>query len=284
MKTLLPVLLTLSLIGSGCSNRANDSASNPAKPRDDTANTNDDSARKSDIQLEDRLKNTQAVVDISRLSIAIADAKDAMFARYVPCSINIQPLLAADSQDWRDLQQFFGPRFGKPSAAGVMETGLPAWGKLNGSQCLVFFLGGWQDTGGKGTFGAGFSVNSRQPFQPVSPTDQRRGPFIEFPTKRLAPTETVPMYVDFWDQPYYYMTTRNGGDYYTDGRMKPFADARGRFLNFNGFQVISSGANRLPGPGGAWTPGTDPYGKPDVVNAPGGDDLANFYDKMLGMP
>jgi hypothetical protein len=84
---------------------------------------------------------------------------------------------------------------------------------------------------------------------------------------------------------FYYMTTRNGnGDYYTDERMKPLANANGKTVNYTGFQIISSGANRLPGPGGLWSPGTAPYAKADPVNAPGGDDLANFYDKMLGMP
>ncbi len=212
-------------------------------------------------------QRAQAFSDISQLSTAIASAKTTMSARYVPCYIpNMGPSITAPYTG--DVQQFFGPRFAVAS--------LPSLGKMEGSQCLVFFLGGYA-TGN--LFGQGFSDSSAAPF---TAGGTRISPFMDFRAKQLVAVagSSVPDFVDPWGHPYYYMTTRNGGDYYTDGRMQPFVDKTGKQVNYNGFQIISAGPNGVAGAGGNWNPGTAPY---NGING-GGDDLSNFYDKQLGAP
>lgn len=55
----------------------------------------------------------------------------------------------------------------------------------------------------------------------------------------------------------------------------PYQSAGNRFVNPNGFQIISAGPNRGFGRGLAWTPGTNEYTSSGTGNV-GNDDLANF--------
>jgi hypothetical protein len=227
-------------------------------------------------QATDKTQQVYCRNDIAQLSTAITGACDTMQARFVPCSITIRSSYdkkdPAQLQEWRDLQQFFGERFGIADGDNVL-TGLPDWGKLNGNQCLVFFLGGYQD----GKFGNGFSDSSTHPFKG---TGRNRGPFFDFlPSRLLEMKGTVPQFLDPWGTPYAYMTTRNANsDYYSDERLQPFTNADGKFLNPRSFQIISAGKNKTFGPGGQWVPGEKPY-SPD---SDGGDDLSNFHDFKLG--
>jgi prepilin-type N-terminal cleavage/methylation domain-containing protein len=157
-------------------------------------------------------------------------------------------------------------------------TSSPAW-TLEGDQCLVFFLGGINE-GGQLT---GFSTNKRNP---MDPTPQRVGPFIQFQVDRLqARTATAAgaagfrSYVDPWKaQPYAYFTSygKNKGntayvaaDCGTLG-VVPYSSG-GKYMNMDGFQIISAGEDKAFG-----NTGTLP-----AVGV-GEDDIANFSQGTLG--
>ena len=52
------------------------------------------------------------------------------------------------------------------------------------------------------------------------------------------------------------------------------------FINRNGYQIISAGADRKFGPGGAWSAATASQVYPQ--GSPGADDQANFHPRKLG--
>lgn len=137
---------------------------------------------------------------------------------------------------------------------------------LEGSECLVFFLGGMID-GQSGAF-RGFSKNAANPLAIDNGT--RDGPYYEFnggidpttkqPTGRIVDTDadTLPEYLDSLPSqnlPIVYLSS-NGGlgyraadddsiiPYYRDG-------AKQQAYNNDGFQLISPGPDAAYGSGGA---------------------------------
>ena len=63
---------------------------------------------------------------------------------------------------------------------------------LTGSECLVFFLGGWQVGPVGGPFAlTGFSKNPANPFVNPGATESREGPFFEFKPNQLRRTLNV---------------------------------------------------------------------------------------------
>ncbi len=199
-------------------------------------------------------EKTQAMNNISGLSNGIASAKSTMNCRFVPSYINIQSSYGSPSvQDWLDLQQFFGGRY-----TNYTSTQLPAWGELDGNQCLVFFLGGFFSNQPP-HFYQGFSNLSSIPFTFQTPTgtsSTKRGPFFDFPAKQMVAVSghAVPHFVDPWGNPFFYYATRNGqGDYYSSqapfyNAASPHAqvDGLGKFYNYNSFQIISHGPPNSP--------------------------------------
>jgi prepilin-type N-terminal cleavage/methylation domain-containing protein len=146
---------------------------------------------------------------------------------------------------------------------------------LDTNQTLVLLL-----TGGGVTNFTGFSVNNRKPFQIDS--GERMGPFLEHNVKWFDMSLTHPKIRDAWDTPFVIFAPQKGkrGVYGTacDGIeqkwpegsgipavIKPFL-SNGKYLNENGFQIISAGKDQAFGSGGANLP---------AVGA-GEDDLANF--------
>jgi prepilin-type N-terminal cleavage/methylation domain-containing protein len=201
-------------------------------------------------------KRAAAKHDVGQLSAAISNAKDTMSARFVPCSITIRTQydlsIPAQAADWRDLQQFFGSRFGTPVpnttriiSGPNLAQALPNWGALNGNQCLVFFLGGYEHNTNP-PFSRGFSDSSTQPF---TPTGRKRGPFYDFKAKQLDTSTTPPTYHDPFGEPfgrpYQYVTTRNGnGDYYNDATTVPQTETLNgaqKFRNYTTHQIWSLG-------------------------------------------
>jgi len=211
-------------------------------------------------------QRASALADISQLSVAIGNAKTTMEARYVPSTITSN----------NDFIQFFGTRFSTANIPGYATS-------MNGNQCLVFFLGGYNGS----AYGQGFSTNAALPFTPASATSPIRSPFYDFPANRLVGSNNggPPYFVDPWGTPYAYMTTIDAtgynpaGDSSAGSVVKPFFDASGKALNFSSFQIISAGPNKAMGPGGAWTPGAGHYAA--ITSLPGWDDLSNFYNKPL---
>ena len=147
---------------------------------------------------------------------------------------------------------------------------------LEGDQCLVFFLGGINE-GGQLT---GFSTNKRNP---MDPTPQRIGPFIQFQADRLQPRGATGSagfrsYIDPWKaQPYLYFTSygKQAGYKATDTTLgvTPYVDpTTNKAMLSDGFQIICAGEDKLFGPGGTAYPAT----------GPGEDDIANFSQGTLG--
>jgi len=161
-----------------------------------------------------------------------------------------------------------------------------------------------------------FNYDAANTKQCYAPNDGgvAKGPFFDFDPRRV---DDNGHYHDvYWRNPgindpaynnniYYYFAARNGNDYNAFGaiyanpadpfaisgitsqggyggglNVNPYIGPDGRFLKFDSFQIISPGANGLPGPGGVFTPGQAPYADTSV----GGDDQANFSGRLLQAP
>jgi type II secretory pathway pseudopilin PulG len=233
---------------------------------------------------------TQALSEIAQLSTGIANAKTTMNARFVPSMAYISSS-ATDPQffpgttpnpSWNFTQNFFGAR--------LLTSTLPTLNStyLDGNQCLVFFLGGYNSSASPSYF-QGFAQNVTQP---TGPGTSRNGPFFDFPQNRINSSH---QFTDPWGTPYVYMSTVNGNGDYTyqlpsifataGATLTPYHYPNGNVINPNGFQIISAGPNGLQpgianlgfGPGGSsWGPG-GAYS----AGAPGADDLSNFYAGSL---
>ncbi len=189
---------------------------------------------------------------------------------------------------------------------------------LDGGQCLVFFLGGIPLPAGSQTVGTqGFSTN---PLNPAFASSERISPFYEFKSNRLRLSGSFYHYLDYHgnvndpnSKAIAYFSSygrRNGynryysqpGDssdchnptLYATGETPyrgtwPLAEASGRYLNPDSFQIISAGANQVFGPG--TTPVSPQYwtlrnpGPLYVGGAQAGsDDQSNFHSLLLGVP
>ncbi|MEJ5275350.1 MAG: type II secretion system protein [Thermogemmata sp.] len=160
---------------------------------------------------------------------------------------------------------------------------------LDRNQALLFLL-----TGGAPTDFSGFSNNPAQPFLRPTPSEQRKGPWLQIRTDMIWQSSTNP-------HPYLVDAYRRG----ETGRGTPFIvfaehktirysgqsvspanfpipgsvlapvlpyQSVGKYINENGVQIISAGKDRIFGTTGQ-LPATDPYGR---------DDLANFSRTSLG--
>jgi hypothetical protein len=132
--------------------------------------------------------------------------------------------------------------------------------QLNGSECLVFFLGGVKDTYPGGAL-SGFSKNPARPFEPGG---TRLGPFFEFKPDRLkegSDTDNMDVYVDPIPsqlEPYIYYSAYEGSGYdaadtfgglsaYTQG-----SSASAPSWKPKSFQIISPGFDGAYGTGGEY--------------------------------
>jgi hypothetical protein len=150
--------------------------------------------------------------------------------------------------------------------------------KLEGDQCLVYFLNGPR--------GEGFSTN---PANPTSAGGRRAGPFFEFDKKRLVQRVKGNPFASYKDgygkNVYaYFSSGRTANGYGQDCpslKVAPYFKKGSdpvRYYNANTFQIISAGKDGIFGPGGAWSP--DSAAKDAGPN--GRDDLANFHGDLLG--
>jgi prepilin-type N-terminal cleavage/methylation domain-containing protein len=163
-------------------------------------------------------------------------------------------------------------------------TPMPANGiVLDCDQALVFCLGGPPIGGGQPGLQGGFSVN---PYNPVDPATAKFK-FMDFPASRLTNRggNPFPSYLDAWgQQPIVFFSSQNPNGCDTTanslGVMPYFEQAAPtRFYMPNSFQLIVAGADGQFGPGGLWTPSAA-----GSIAPAGRDDVANFYDKNLGVP
>jgi prepilin-type N-terminal cleavage/methylation domain-containing protein len=157
---------------------------------------------------------------------------------------------------------------------------------LNPNQALLFLL-----TGGTPLNYQGFSNNPKRPFTPPTAGEIRKGPWLQVTPKMIqVASNGHAELVDPWGTPYIVFAATKGkkgkpNDYEFDMRgnrqewpagsfsVKPYQYG-GKYLNENGFQLISAGRNRRFGRGGTDFPATTPDGD---------DDQANFSRSILGV-
>ncbi len=247
-------------------------------------------------------EEAKATAEMRQLESAITSFKTSKGVSYLPSRFrlraNIQdyftPTAMTDPLDKASREYLFTvwPRLAKTLPNGqpnviVWIPGMPASTgsgiDLNGSECLVFFLGGPD----------GLSGFTKNPTNPIPAAGQRGDVSFEFDTKRLktgvfnlrtpgapgsgtsngsASASPALVYLDTFsnggpeDHPYYYFTSYKSGDDYelldridfTTGpyqvipqskvngfRLAAHKDSSGRFYNPKGFQLISAGRNKL---------------------------------------
>ena len=167
---------------------------------------------------------------------------------------------------------------------------------IDGSQCLVFFLGGPR--------GLGFTNNG--PNDPGTNTS-KKGPYFEFAAGRID-IDATPRAVaadgfayrygfkDTYGTPYAFFSAGSSEVYSTTawvgptilnvgatGSLSPFqtttiGSVPAKFVNPGRIQIISAGYDRKYGAGGYWVPGTGTY----IVDLnQGGDDIGNFNNGIV---
>ena len=175
-----------------------------------------------------------------------------------------------------------------PAGQAILQQMYPRWnpvsapftspGPLRGIQCLIFFTCGPQMTG--------WAIDG--PFAPIPTATAKKGPFFEY----AGPPLVNYTYNDPFGTPYAYFASSTGQKYGVSGPagpysgtssltssypapgtlLTPYTNAAGKPINGDSVQIISAGANKLFGPGWAWTPGSGGY----EPGRDGADDMANF--------
>jgi prepilin-type N-terminal cleavage/methylation domain-containing protein len=173
---------------------------------------------------------------------------------------------------------------------------------LEGDQCLVFFLGGIQGTVNGVNACVGFSTN---PKDPTALGGDRVEPFFDFQSDRLTTKfdKAKTGYFSYLDAygkaPFAYFSSykkANGYNRYLalyknsdclNLGVWPYYDGI-KYQNSDTFQIISAGRDGVFGPGYDWTSASPLTWTPATAdkNIPpaGRDDMADFYDRMLGVP
>jgi len=264
----------------------------------------------------------QARTEMGNLETAIAACKSAHDVKYLPSRLVLYEKTAdydtTTDPDAQKTYQFLLRMFGGRIRGSVIDWNgdgnkgnSPAGGwQLDGSQCLVFFLGGIPSGPSESPGGTGFSANRTDP---SAPPPRTKGPYYEFKSGRLIRNGTTNFlsYADPYGtkQPYLYFSSGAAGNDYgpadcagaVDGNGQPVIapsanpstnknkvvlpyteSAPGttpiKFVNPRGFQIICAGADGKFGDSFQWAPArgsTDPFGK---------DDQANFAGGPLGAP
>lgn len=205
---------------------------------------------------------TNTTVEINQLDAA-CKAFYTKYNIYPPSSITLPPTSAQD----KAIVQRMWPRIN----LGAVSWGVS--GTLSGDECLVFFLGGFNQQG--------FGTDPTNPSNFANGKDQ---PFYNFPGARIVPGGNGhPAYQDYYRKaPYAYFSTTRSNVYVTSDCSTlmsggPYKNPTG-FINPTTFQIICAGPDGVFGPGGATlTPGSG-----NALPAPARDDQANFAPTMLG--
>ena len=198
---------------------------------------------------------------------------------------------------WPDFD-FNGDSMGE-NADGAGGTFLKAtpFVRLDGAECLVFFLGGVRDEDG---VHVGFSSNEAQPF--TLKDKSRVGPFFKFDPSRLVHTDTDGFF-EYKDpmpdqtQPYIYLSSYEGQGYQkldldTDGDASTTGDSRMESYyiqpssnpnattgwNPQKFQIISPGQDGKYGKGGLYDPDNAGFGGDREAER---DNITNFSAGLL---
>jgi prepilin-type N-terminal cleavage/methylation domain-containing protein len=286
----------------------------------------------------------QTRAEIGELHLAVESFKSTYQVPYMPTALiisnNYSNLASPGVQDSR---AYISKVWAKSLFTGPPPGNLPGqtnWSqgefRMDGNQVMLLLLGGMPPTY------QGWMNSPNNPFQVPPDGSVAKGPFFNFKADRIRQNpNAMPHYLDPYGNPYYYFSSRNGGDYEYFGKFyynlapdnSPNPDAAGRvfgitreggfgdpasftqvaplrgidgkYLNPNGFQILSMGENGRPGRGSFcnnWEPNNVPWpnrfcrnpnGSPawtlyepgigDYAPAgPGGDDISNFAQGLLG--
>lgn len=156
-----------------------------------------------------------------------------------------------------------------PHSGGTLGGG----GRMEGHQCLVYFL--------RGPSGQGWSTNPRNP---SAPGGERIGPFFDFKPDRIQNGA----YLDrFRGQPIaYFCATQWSGqawmpNAYNPGDCASLGVQPYKGMNMDSYQLICAGRNKKFGTsGGGWDPANAMQIYP--VGSDGWDDISNFSTTLLG--
>lgn len=238
------------------------------------------------------------------------------------------PQQVAADRAYQESRDFFSKVWPKLNLANIPQPAGPDQGGavyMDGNQLLVFLLGGIPQQNNKFTGAwagdrSGFLNSPTNPFAygtqqagvagPIPQATQAKGPFFDFDPKRV---NADGHFLDPYGTPYYFFGSKFGNDYdvwgvfavlinpgnlpggfTTDGGyggMNPHVGIDGKYVEPNGYQIVSAGKDQQPGPGSqivstgprtfnpnqVW-PGTGVY----KMSPGGADDLANFSAYVLG--
>ncbi len=188
----------------------------------------------------------QVQTDITALSNALSDFK-ATYGDYPPSQITIYNTTAGWTSDnaSRIIIRRFWPQFNFSVSGGASLT---APITLTGSECLVFFLGGVQDS--SRTL-SGFSKNASRPFAPPTGTGPRTKPFLSSNPigSRILTRDGVYEYLDpipSQSQPYLYFSSYDGSGYNQSdnadkGYLSFYMQSANTAWKPKSFQIISPG-------------------------------------------
>jgi len=285
-------------------------------------------------KIREAAMRTRVRAEIGDLNTAVESFKSTYQVSYIPTALiltnnyNQDPTSVALADSRQYIAKVWVRALGAPGQPG--QTFWPGTHKLDGNQVLLLLLGGMPPNY------QGWLDHQTNPFQAPPDGSKAKGPFYDFKADRIRqnPNGEMPHYLDLYGNPYYYFSSRNGNDYDWFGKryfdiapdnttqntdafrvpginleggfgnvqagtdVYPFRGLDGKYLNSNGFQIISMGRDGRPGHGskcqnwtgaGAWPTrvctswtlyesGVGDYSP----GAPGGDDLANFARTVLG--
>ena len=218
-----------------------------------------------------RVVEAKASFEIGQIQTAIESFKSTYQQRYIPDILN----KGVDASGVDYIHRVW-PRYS--------ETNLGT--TTDGNATLIFFLTGSQAVYDNSTPTANvlpFSGLWQSASKPLTVGSGTHNLFLEFPASRYNSANQL---LDPWGTPYAYFTSHdNAGSYAntsSNGTL-PLQESAGKYINPNGYQIISAGANMGFGPGGVWTPGSGSYPSYSKTNL-GCDDRANFTPSALGVP
>ncbi len=237
--------------------------------------------------------HVEARAEIAQLETALAACRADFGVDVLPSLLVLRedgqynasgPLRAQYPKTVALLQKMFGRNFNVGATYDWNGNGQIDAGEqlLEGQHCLVFFLGGVPTAPGGTDNCTGFNSSRATP---TAPGGTRMGPYFEFKPARLRRDAAgFFAYLDVWEgQPYaFFSATKAGNDYTSDCPslgVRSCFDLSRRFLNPNGFQILSAGPDKKFGPGDLWNPA-----KGYPTDGPGADDFSNFSVSPLGMP